>query len=52
MKDFICEGCQADLSKGRQIPIHMTCGELYLACPVCKYEMRVSVDDKGRIFLC
>lgn len=51
MQDFLCKGCQADLSKGRKIPIYITCSELYLACPVCKYELKVTVDDEGCLHL-
>ena len=46
-----CKGCQADLSKGRDVPIHMTLGRLYLSCPLCKYESILSVDADGRLHL-
>jgi len=51
MQNFICEGCQADLSRGRQIPIHVIYGVFHLACPVCKYEMKVTVDAEGNLHL-
>jgi len=46
-----CHGCSADLAKGIDIPIHMTGGQLYLACPLCKYESRVAIDGAGKLNL-
>ncbi len=42
---MICEGCNADLSRGIDIPITMTHGQLYMNCPVCKLAMRITVVD-------
>lgn len=42
---MICKGCDADLSKGIDIPITMTNGQLYMSCPICKLAMRITVVD-------
>jgi len=46
---MICPGCNANLSLGQRIPITMTDGKLYTACPVCRVEMKISVDNDGTV---
>ena len=48
-KDMICNGCKGNLRMGRDILIRMTNGVLYLGCPLCKYESRITVEIDGTV---
>ena len=49
VKPMICHGCQADLSKARNLSLNIIIGRLVVKCPLCDWNQYVKIKDDGTV---
>ncbi len=49
---MICNGCQADLSKGHnKLQVIVKFMQLVIECPLCNYITEVTISPDGRVIV-